>query len=160
MPLLSVTFTIAPAVWPSRGVEAGRRDLELLHRAGGRHERHAPAVGHVGRAVERELVAAGGAVGIDRRRAGVVERTRELQIAGERDAGHQPRQHERIAVRERHQRDPLLVDHLAGRGRAEIEQRRRAVTDDRFFDAADLETLVERQAIADADLDAAGAPAS
>ena len=39
-------------------VEGRGLDLEFLDGAGGRHERDAPAVGHVRRSVERELVAA------------------------------------------------------------------------------------------------------
>ena len=136
------------------GVEAGGLHLELLHRAGGRHERDAAAAGHVGRAVERELVAARRSVGVDGRGAAVVERTRELQVAGVGHARHQPRQHERVAVRERHQRDALLVDHLAGRRVAALEQRARAGDRDRFLDRAELELRVEREPIADADFDA------
>src|SRR5438034_532883 len=57
-------------------VEAGRADLELLHCARRRHERHAPAARHVRRSVERELVAAARAVGVDPGGAGIVEGAR------------------------------------------------------------------------------------
>ena len=47
-------------MWPCCASKRRRLDLELLHGAGRRHERDAPAVGHVRRAVERELVAGPG----------------------------------------------------------------------------------------------------
>ena len=79
----------------SRGVAllrvVGRRlDLELLHRVGRGDVGHAPAVGHVGRAVERELVSAvgaGGAVGDERGRPRVVEGPGELQVPDVGGAG-------------------------------------------------------------------------
>ncbi len=71
-----------------------------------------------------------------------------------RDAGRQARQHERVAVRERHQRDALLVDHLAGGAAARVEQRHVGRDRDGFLEVADLEAERELESIADPHLDA------
>ena len=135
------------------GVEGRGLDLELLHRAGGRDERHAAAVGHVRRAVERELVAARAAVGGEVGRAAVVERTGELEVAVIGDAGGQPREHERVAVRERHQRDALLVDDLPGRSAARVEKRRFRRDVDHLGQPAHFHLEIDLQPIADPDFD-------
>ena len=132
------------------GVEARGLDLELLHRAGRRHERDAAAVGHVRRSVERELVAAGGAAGDDARGAAVVERPRELEVAVVGDAGRQPRQRERVAVRQRHHRDRLLADDLPGRSGGRRQQRRFRGDRHRFLHPADVERQVDVELVADA----------
>src|SRR6185436_1104637 len=87
-------------------------DLELLDGAGGWHERNAPAIRHVWRPVERELVAARSAISREVGRSAVVEWAGEFQVAVVRDARRQPREYEGIAIGERHQRDALLVDDL------------------------------------------------
>ena len=120
-------------------VEVGGLDLEFLNGAGRRHERDAAAVAHVGRAVERELIAARRAIGVDVGGAAVVERARELEVAEVGDAGGEAGEHERVAVGERHQRDALFVDDLAGRSAARFEERRGGADRDDLFDRADLE---------------------
>ena len=133
-----------------RRVEARGLDLELLHGPGRGDERDAPSVRHVRRSVQRELIAARGAFRRDARRAGVVERPRELEVARERDARHEPREHERVAVRERHHLDPLLVDHLPLGGRSHLEQRRLRGDEHGLLELSDLEVHVHDEAVADA----------
>ena len=139
---------------PLLRIERGRLDLELLHRPGRRHERDAAAIGHVGRAIERELVAPRAAVRGEVRRAAVVEGTRELQVAVVRDPGCEPGEDERIAIRERHQRDLPLANHLAGRSGSRFEQRGVGGNRHGFLETANLEAQPELQPIADADFDA------
>ncbi len=101
------------------GVVSGGLHLELLHRVGGRHVGYASSMGHVGRAVERELVPPRGAVGHDGGGPGVVEGAGELQIPGVGNAGGQPGEHEWVAVGEGQEVDASGVDDLsrgAGRG--------------------------------------------
>jgi hypothetical protein len=72
---------IGAAGVPAGRVEARRLDLEFLYGAGRWHERHASAVGHVGRPVERKFISTRSAAGDNARRPAVVERTGELQVA-------------------------------------------------------------------------------
>ena len=140
---------------PLLRVEGRGLDLELLDRAGRRHEGDATAVGHVGRAVERELVAARPAVGREVGGPAVVEGARELEVAVIRHAGGEAREHEGVAVGERHQGDPLLVDDLTGRSAPRLQQGRVRCDGDGFLELTDFEREIERQAVADSDLDTA-----
>lgn len=138
---------------PLLRIERGGLHLELLHGARRRCEGDAASVGHVRRAIERELVAAGRPIARGRRRAAVVERARELEVTGEDGAGREARQREWVAIRQRHHLDALLVDDLPLRRRARVEQRRAALDGDRLLEAADLELEVQLEAIGDPHLD-------
>ena len=128
---------------PAARVEARRLDLELLHRARRGHERDAAAAGHVGRAVERELVAADRAAADHVGRAAVVERPGELQIADVGHAGRQARQREGVAVGQRHHRDRLLGNRLSGRAGGRRQQRRLRRHRHRLLHPADVEREVD-----------------
>ena len=135
-------------------VERRRLDFEFLHGAGRRNEGDSSTVGHVGRPVERELVATRTAVGGEVRCAAVIERPRELQIAVVGNAGGEPRQHEGVPVRQRHQGDPLLVDDLPRRAAACVEQRRLGCDEDGLLEVADLQRERQLDTVADSDLNA------
>ena len=137
MPLLSVTFTMAPAVWPSAASKLAVSTLNSCTApAGGTNATRRPLAMFGDPSSVNSLPPVDPSALIDGC-AAVVERTGELQVAGVRDTGHQPRQHERVAVGEGHQRDALLVDDLPrGRGR-EIQERRLRRDRHRLFEPAD-----------------------
>src|SRR5205823_843570 len=107
-------------------------------------------------AIEREFVArcSRRAVRDEIRTSVVIEGARELEVADITNAWREPRERERIAIRERQLRDAPPINHLTGRGRRGLKLRRVRSHSYRFRHGAYFERQVELQLIADAHLHA------
>ena len=143
------------------GVVGAGRHAHFLHGVGRRHERQAAArssfTARIGRAVEREAVAAGDAA-VDRNavHAAVVERPQlnALAVAGlADDAGDDVREREGIAAGAGKVLDQLLRDDLAARRSGGLEQRCFGDDADFLGQASDREPQVETKTVAGTDLD-------
>ena len=151
MPLLSARLTTAPAVCPVCASNALVCTLNSEIASDGGEKPTPRRVGHVGRAVDREFVAALRAVGDDASEVAVVGRAREVQVGRVHDAGRETRQHVGGAVAERQLRDLFGVDSRAAD--AALVLRSGASGDDRhrLLHPAGLQHDVDANDVADAD---------
>src|SRR5262245_54840632 len=104
-------------------IEGAGLYLELRDRVRGRGKPDAARVRHVGRPVDRELVAALCAVGDDAREVAVVGRPGKVQIGRVHDSRGEACEHVRGAVAERQLGDLFALDRGAADTGARVEQR-------------------------------------
>ena len=149
-----------PRRLPRLGVERVRLHLELGDGVRRRREAdHAAVVAGrrvvgrdaVGRAVQREVVAAHGAVGHDAGQVAVVHGAGEVQVGRVGQPRGQPRQHVGGAVTQRKLLDLVAVDDLSRDAGRRVQHGRLGHHHDRLFQAARLQGQVHRDHVAHAD---------